>query len=332
MYNDGQGQNPFDPQPPQQVASIGVINLGTQTDQLVDFGDFFINEEWTELYFEYDLASYFVNNSEGFTYVNTGDFAVQAISDTEYRFYSFTAQVQQVPMNLTVCNNLDCVTTSVFFAVEGFGAPQQIASVADWNIKTNSQASRTFSDYFQAYTRPFFQFTDPDDGVTLVNVTVGQPSVNSCFEASVTGDVLTIVTIDNECSLQARFVVDDTQTAAFGNYFTLTVDASVTPEEGNFFTESFFSLYPPEGELSNRTKLFVVLAHFFVLFAAAIFIRAETPGSSSDKFLGVVVSVVTVLLLFFFTSLGYIPIWIVLVVAMIALLTGVSVFRRGVVG
>lgn len=323
LYNSGYGFNPYSTDLPEQIASINTIDLDTYETEERNMSDYFLNDQYFQLNFTYDSTSYFANETQS---VNTGDFAIQFIDADTIRFYSYGNFVIQTPMTLEACNVNGCIEATIYFQVQGFGIPSQIASVADWDIPEGVKQYRTFSDYFSTYTRRFLQYISPDDNVTLINVSSTTSDENRLFTAEIIGDRI-YITGNNSGQVQARMIVDDEVTGVNGNYFTITIQ-QVSESAGYINRATGF--FPDADDLSTGSKILYVLITMFVLIGAGILLSKESTNPST------IVPAVTgagiVLTIVFYTAIGYIPIWVVVLIGLLIVILSVGYFKQRTVG
>lgn len=325
LYGGGTAFNPYRAEPPTQIASIANVQLGTQESVSVNYGDFFLSETNITFTFAYDSASY-----EAYYPVdaNTGDFYVDFTDIGSVTWYSYSAQVPQTPINITASNSAGSTTVTTYFSVSGFGVPTQLASIDDIFLSSTGTVSRTFSDYFSGYTRRFVQYVDPDDGVTVVNVTNGFPDTNSCFAAEIIGDVVTFTGQGVVCDASLTFIVDDEVTSATSNAVTLIVNATAATRANDFWGD-VLSIFPDSDTLTTSAKVGIILG--MVLFTAVLFVLmiSNAANTGATVFLGMGLGITIVLEIILFTALGYIPVWMTAIVFILgAIISTAFVYER----
>lgn len=329
LYNSGYGYNPYTNETPTQIASIANILLGTQSSESRDLGDYFIGETNISINFSYDSASYEAYYG---AYANAGDFAILFTDIDSAIFYSYSAQVPQTAMTLSACNNNGCTNTTIYFEVSGFGTPTAIGSIDDWSIVYDQTETREFSDYFAGYTRRFLQYTDPDDGVTVVNVSSGFPANNTCFSAAIVGDTLQVRGENSiGCSVDAVMTVDDTLTSASSNAFTIIITpiSQIGGGEILSYFSNFLDVFPSSDDLDNTTKSLFVFVFVLVIIVSSVFLVRE---GADAKIVGIGSAVAMFFLLIFFTAIGYIPIWIIIMLFLLLAVLGIGFMRSRVMG
>jgi hypothetical protein len=334
LYNAGVGYDPFDTTIPTQIASISPVAIVFNGYSSREFGQYFIDDTYTELAFDYGNASYDLTYS-GIDTANLGTFAVGFTDSTTISFWGFNDVVPTFNMSVRGCNAYGCSAwdNQFFFSVgyNGSGA-YQIASIAPISLPTNTIVSRTFSNYFSGYTNRFLQFTNPTN-LSIEYVATGFPANNSCVYMEISGDNLLISSKNNSCVLSGvYFIVDDNTTTVTSNLLTISVQGTT----GNFTTGSFGAgvggvvnlfggLFPDSDTLTNQTKFtYVVLVMLVTLMIGAFVII----NSSSGAFTSIGVGVVLLMEFVYFTSIGYVPIlWIALFVVIVVIL-GIGYFTK----
>lgn len=325
LYNSGYGLNPYNTTRPSQIASISAVSIGTQSSFDADYGSAFIGETNLSISFTYNAASYeaYVGAS-----VNTGDFAAEFIDADTVRWYSFSAQVPQTAIQINASNSAGSRLVNTSFTVSGFGIPTQTASISDWEITTGNTESRVFADYFGGYSTRFLQYTDPDDGVTQINVSSGFGHNNSCFQAQIIGDTLQVTGVDTAgCSVSAVMIAGNGVTSATSNAFTIIINPAATVQGGAVlqYLDLWLDWIPNSEDMSTQYKLLFSLAIMGgILIAGFVFINQ----GADPRWVSVGIGLSEAVAFLALTSLGIIPLWIFVVIAFIVALGGVSMLAR----
>ena len=327
LYNQGFGLDPFDESQPQQVASIAPIGMNFQTFADRPLNTFFIGETYYQVEFAYNLATYTINASGT---ANAGGFAVQLDSTGLMRVFSYNTPINQLPITVRACNQYGCASTTVTLTIgsgEAEGGVIGMASVADLNLVEGQTGTRQFSFFFSNYDNRFIEFVDPDTN-QLVYVSAGFPNDNSCFTASINGDLATWTAKNTTCSVNTRLIADDGTTSTPSNTFKVNV---IAEQSGIAFVDNFLGIFPDPDTLPFSARMFYVVLTMLLTGVLAVFLVYNTKEISPT-----IIVMMTSLLLFFevifFTAIGYIPIWIIAVGAIGVLVIGIGWFSNRSVG
>ena len=323
LYNGGYGYNPYDTNPPIQIASILTVSLGTFSNESRDYSDYFSGIENATITFGYELASY---QADQYHVVNTGDFAIVFNDDTHADWYSYGVQVPTTAMNLSACNSNGCTNTTIYFEVSGFGIPTQITSIADWTINSGDTQYRTYSDYFTAYTRRFMYYTNPDTANQTI-VSDGFPDINSCFDAQVTGDRAYITGKGNGCAVtDFRLVVDDELTGSYSNDFTLTI---IPASAASSYFEGWLNFLPDADDISTGLKLLIVLFVVGLTVGVGAWMSSQSSAPTPIVF---AIGLIVILEILFFTFINYLPKWLTIMLFFTVAIIGIGRARQSLVG
>jgi len=332
LYNAGNGFNPYNNLAPTQTASILNIEMGFNSFTSRDFGNFFLGEDKINLVFNYSNASYNVSSTGTFstTSANTGAFAIQATNPTSFSFWSFGSTVPPTTITVQACNSNGCTETDFVYSV-GIDAPvpQQIASPANIQLSPGASTTRTYSNFFVNYNARFLTYTSPDGGNIIVST--GFPNDNSCFTASITGDVLSIQAknVGTTCGVNnARLVVDDGIVSAQSEPISITVTTQETT--GVETVDTILGLFPPSETLSFSARMLYSVGLLIIILGFTAGLMFYSPDTS--RLAGIIGAFTSLVAVVFLTSIGYIPVWIPLLFGLLAVLIGVGFARSIIIG
>lgn len=329
LYNNGAGYSPYDTSPPYQTASIATISLSYNDIDTRDMTDYFNSATDYLVNFTYKAAAHQVDTN-GTTYYGT-DFTMSFVNSTTLKIWSQAATVINLPLTITASNAYGSVSANTYLTISGYDNPTQWASISNLVLVGSEEKSRVFGDYFTGYTRRFIQYNDPDTGAHI-NVDYTAPRGNSCFGVKIVGDTAYFQGRNKDnCNVVINMTVDDESSAAYGN-FTLTTEvlnAQATGGAGLNYIENSLNFFPDASSLSTRGKLLYVIVTLVIFIAAFATIASK---SQIGGFFATGVSLVFLITIIFYTSLGYIPIWMTVMLFLVAIIVAVGFFRRTVFG
>lgn len=353
LYNGGVGLNPFDPEPPIVTEQPPDIVLDTSDYEYVDFRDYFGGgvDYYVWIYnTETDAWDY---TTEAWVYnvsYNGDTVIVLSYLDTDtLNVYSYDREVSSL-LRYMACNGVGCTNTSTLFVRVGgsytsFPLPDAYVGYSpdDLTLDVGENETIIYGDYFELVddTPEYVLYIYNIAGSSLwTRLEAGDTGSLSCLNYTATAFSINLVATSPDCEYRAKILYQDEydptdlSDAIFTDVFTIktvgagTQDtiADVLGADTSGIFGNMLRMFPNTD--NNATKLFIVVCALLIVIGSAGAIAYNGSGTLAG-FVGGLGSVVVVI---FFSVIGYIPIWMIALIILGGVLIGAGFFRQSIMG
>ena len=341
LYNNGTGFNPFNPADVSVDASIPEQYIARNAVTTIDFTNYFSSATGYSGQSTCLVDGVFSVETVSTTNASSCDAFTLAMYDSDtLTILCKSTVVQDQSITITGTNADSSASTSFLFNCGSSQAQGTLDTVSV--IKPDNAAlyhpesvSYDINDYFvgETTTDLFYVFAADYTSGTWDIYGAGDTGSTNCVSITNNGFRATFTSTADDCENIIRFGLYREDGYAYTQTFRVDVYNTTTPlyAAGDIntstFTGRFLSLFPADA--SQQEKFSWVFVSLLAIILIVGWIAYESGHTTMPIVVGVMASIFAIV---FFTSIGYIPLWMVFVPALLLLFVVIGKFRSGVLG
>jgi hypothetical protein len=250
--------------------------------------------------------------------------------------YDFTFNI--TPANTYGNGTVTSVQIVIDPSAPGRELPLQIASVAPIVLQAYESKTLRTNQYFANYTGFVVQLIDPDEFNGTVTITNGQSYDADAYTLSVTGLGFTVTATNVSGTATIRYYATNEYGPSTAATIPLTVYGVAAGPPTNVSAggagvvggviSRVDGLMPDASSLTQGQRwLYVLFAMLIVSFLVYTIVGGAFDGASLAA--GVLAVLANIGVFFYFVSIGYIPVIVVVVIGLLAVSVGYMIVRSG---
>lgn len=308
------------------ITDDSVINSSLSFPEYQNVGNDIVVDINNDFYNNSLFSVEFINASElpgiNFTGSGGGLFNISVHSGSSGSYQQLW-DLETCVSNSTVAVNDGCVSDDFTATLGNFSTPPSVINnPTDVDLEVGESLTRSFNDYFVNHQDIEVCFTDPDTISQVCATSSSDATYGSSFEVSISGYSYTLTALSSPVSDVEISLV------AYNNDGSASTNHLLSVDPGNlffFYLTSMFNVFPDAEDIDSKTAIGVVVIVMLITLILGYFISSGIMGSVATS--GLLISE-----LVFFTLIGYVPIWMFVVIALISVFIGIGLLRKSTVG
>jgi len=217
------------------------------------------------------------------------------------------------------------IASSSFMVYIGDFNPVLVKPLPSINMFFEENYTINLTEYFTNYDELYVEFYD----INNLNYVLIEPDTTLNNEWGIFKFYDEILTITSKNAPYSSS--NNLRVVATNEYGTLVETTPLTIKKYNFLSELLYPIFPPASELTLGDRLLRVFITLFLVAGLFIYANYETNNQYSQLLISGAVGIGSILIVLF-TAVGYIPIWIILMIALGLIGLGIGRARQVLVG